>query len=137
MLALCEGDDSVDLVSAGRDGAIILWRGGQAAETLKGQLVSAAAHTADPPAKDLFRGHGENIQGTNAHVVSALGRTSDGLLISGGWDKTVRLWKGTQQLVVMAGHDIAINAVAGAWLSQHVDLLFAAFEYLGKLLVWH
>ncbi|CAE7210708.1 lub1 [Symbiodinium microadriaticum] len=93
VLALCRGDDSVDLVSAGRDGSIILWRNGEAVETLKG--------------------HGENIQGTNVHVVSALGRTSDGRLISGGWDKTVRVWKKDQLPAIMTGHDIAINAVAG------------------------
>ncbi|CAE6921480.1 lub1 [Symbiodinium natans] len=93
VLALCDGDDSVDVVSAGRDGTIIFWREGEAVESIKG--------------------HGENIQGTNVHVVSALGRTSDGRLISGGWDKTVRVWKGDQPPVIMAGHDIAINAVAG------------------------
>ncbi|CAE7671494.1 lub1 [Symbiodinium sp. CCMP2456] len=93
VLALCSGDDSVDLVSAGRDGSIILWRNGEAVETLKG--------------------HGENIQGTNVHVVSALGRTSDGRLVSGGWDKTVRVWKKDQLPAIMTGHDIAINAVAG------------------------
>ena len=68
-------------------------------------------------------GHGENIQGTNVHVVSALGRTSDGRLISGGWDKTVRVWKGDQPPVIMAGHDIAINAVAGRqlWLVRCIE----------------
>ena len=46
-------------------------------------------------------------------MVSALARTSDGRLVSGGWDKTVRVWKGDQLPVIMTGHDIAINAVAG------------------------
>ena len=34
-------------------------------------------------------GHGEGIQGTNVHVVSALAVDSSDRLISGGWDKTV------------------------------------------------
>ena len=41
VLALCRGDDSVDLVSAGRDGSIILWRNGEAVETLKGRLAQS------------------------------------------------------------------------------------------------
>ena len=41
VLALCRGDDSVDLVSAGRDGSIILWRDGEAVDTLKGRLVQS------------------------------------------------------------------------------------------------
>ena len=57
------------LASAGRDGRILLWEG-----------------AAGP--KEL-RGHGDDLQGTNVHVVSCLARSSDGGLISGGWDKTV------------------------------------------------
>ena len=41
VLALCRGDDSVDLVSAGRDGSIILWRNGEAVETLKGRRAQS------------------------------------------------------------------------------------------------
>eukprot|EP00931_Biecheleriopsis_adriatica_P007268 TRINITY_DN108575_c0_g1_i1.p1 TRINITY_DN108575_c0_g1~~TRINITY_DN108575_c0_g1_i1.p1 ORF type:complete len:654 (-),score=184.84 TRINITY_DN108575_c0_g1_i1:19-1980(-) len=94
VLALAPGiDDSADLISAGRDGKIISWRSGREAANLNG--------------------HGEGVQGTNVHVVSSLGRSADGLLLSGGWDKTVRTWKGETQVAMMAGHDIAVNAIAG------------------------
>ena len=36
-----------------------------------------------------LKGHGENVQGTNVHVVSCLSAL-DGKLLSGGWDKTAR-----------------------------------------------
>ncbi|CAL1165697.1 unnamed protein product [Cladocopium goreaui] len=88
-LVVMEGDQ---LVSAGRDGRIIVWKDGVEVADLKG--------------------HGEGIQGTNVHVVSSLA-TDGRSLISGGWDKTVRLWENQSQKFVMAGHDIAVNAVAG------------------------
>ncbi|CAJ1366540.1 unnamed protein product, partial [Effrenium voratum] len=81
-----------DLISAGRDGRIIRWRDGKEVADLKG--------------------HGENVQGTNVHVVSCLSAL-DGKLLSGGWDKTVRLWEEDAQKAVMSGHEIAVNAVAG------------------------
>eukprot|EP00435_Cladocopium_sp_Y103_P017077 s2879_g4.t1 len=88
-MVVMEGDQ---LISAGRDGRIIVWKDGVEVADLKG--------------------HGEGIQGTNVHVVSSLA-TDGRSLISGGWDKTVRLWENQSQKSVMAGHDIAVNAVAG------------------------
>eukprot|EP00913_Durusdinium_trenchii_P025292 g23743.t1 len=93
VLALAAVPGTGRLVSAGRDGRIIVWQDGQEVADLKG--------------------HGENMEGTNVHVVSALAMTKDGCLISGGWDKTVRLWENQSQKYMMTGHEIAINAVAG------------------------
>lgn len=88
--------DAGDLVSAGRDGNIILWRDG-----LQWQQWG------------VLSGHGEGIQGTNAHVVSCLGRRSDGALLSGGWDKTIRAWDCGEQVTLMQGHTVAVNSVIG------------------------
>mmetsp|Transcript_36491 Transcript_36491/g.100496 ORF Transcript_36491/g.100496 Transcript_36491/m.100496 type:complete len:665 (-) Transcript_36491:26-2020(-) len=87
------GPDAADLVSAGRDGNIILWKDGAEQATLSG--------------------HGVGVDGTNVHVVSSLGRRADGALLSGGWDKTVRAWQGENQVAKMEGHSIAVNAVVG------------------------
>jgi len=93
---LAVAPDQRDLVSAGRDGKIILWRDGL--EWQKWGVLS---------------GHGEGAGGTNAHVVSCLGRRADGALLSGGWDKTVRAWDGDQQVALLQGHTVAVNAVVG------------------------
>eukprot|EP00928_Gymnodinium_smaydae_P023491 TRINITY_DN19368_c0_g4_i1.p1 TRINITY_DN19368_c0_g4~~TRINITY_DN19368_c0_g4_i1.p1 ORF type:complete len:674 (-),score=113.19 TRINITY_DN19368_c0_g4_i1:148-2097(-) len=87
--------DPVGLASAGRDGKILLWRNNSISATLVG--------------------HGEGVTGTNVHVVSALGRRADGTLLSGGWDKTARVWnKDNGQLDgTLQGHEIAVNAVVG------------------------
>lgn len=82
-----------DLVSAGRDGKIIVWRDGASVASLSG--------------------HGEGVDGTNVHVVCSLGRRSDGALLSGGWDKTARAWDGEAQTARMEGHSLAVNAVVG------------------------
>jgi len=82
-----------ELVSAGRDGKIIVWREGASVASLNG--------------------HGEGVQGTNVHVVCTLGRRSDGALLSGGWDKTARAWDGDAQTSLMEGHSLAVNAVVG------------------------
>ena len=62
-----------------------------------------------------MEGHGEGDTSTNAHVVAALGRAADGALLSGGWDKTARVWRGEAPApeAVLRGHDVAVNAVAG------------------------
>jgi len=84
---------ATSLFSGGRDGKIIHWRDGTKVEA--------------------WTGHGQGIQGTNVHVVSCLAHTSDGLLISGGWDKTVRLWDGSREVQLLEGHTVAVNAVIG------------------------
>eukprot|EP00667_Euglena_gracilis_P005072 EG_transcript_5107 len=62
-------------------------------------------------------GHGQGSDVTNARSVSCLTfcpRT--GRLVSGGWDKTARLWgpplDGSHPALVLRGHTVAVNAVA-------------------------
>eukprot|EP00927_Polykrikos_kofoidii_P040013 TRINITY_DN34289_c0_g1_i1.p1 TRINITY_DN34289_c0_g1~~TRINITY_DN34289_c0_g1_i1.p1 ORF type:complete len:653 (+),score=125.31 TRINITY_DN34289_c0_g1_i1:71-1960(+) len=92
VLALTSGTEG-DLASAGRDGKIILWR--------DGAEISRSAS------------HGEGASGTNVHVVSCLGLRSDAVLLSGGWDKTVRASQGGVEIAKLEGHEIAVNAVVG------------------------
>lgn len=86
------GEGAEDFASSGRDGKIVLWQDGVEHKTLTG--------------------HGEGIEGSNMHTISCLAR-SDGTLLSGGWDKTVRAWEDGKQVALMEGHSIAVNSVVG------------------------
>lgn len=46
-------------------------------------------------------------------TVTSLAFAADGSLISGSWDKTVRLWKGPEAAVTFKGHEAAVWAVCG------------------------
>lgn len=93
VLALTAEVENADLVSAGRDGKIIAWRDGEVRATLTG--------------------HGEGITGTNVHTISCLGCRADGAMLSGGWDKTVRVWEGGAETSKMESHSIGVNSVVG------------------------
>lgn len=45
--------------------------------------------------------------------VVSLGITREGLLISGSWDKTARIWKGNQCVKILEGHENSVWAVLG------------------------
>jgi len=90
ILAICAAGLG-QLASAGRDGKVMLWD------------VSSGEK------KSELIGHGEGIDVTNAKSIAALSITSDGTLISGGWDKTARIWGAAPQVLV--GHQVAVNGV--------------------------
>ncbi|XP_004363948.1 phospholipase A2-activating protein [Capsaspora owczarzaki ATCC 30864] len=46
-------------------------------------------------------------------TVSAIGETAAGLLVTGSWDKNVRVWDGGECLSVLSGHEQAVWAVLG------------------------
>eukprot|EP01103_Thecamoeba_quadrilineata_P015432 TRINITY_DN487_c0_g1_i1.p1 TRINITY_DN487_c0_g1~~TRINITY_DN487_c0_g1_i1.p1 ORF type:complete len:748 (+),score=126.71 TRINITY_DN487_c0_g1_i1:29-2245(+) len=45
------------------------------------------------------------------NVVCALCTTHDGLLVSGSWDRTVRIWRGNECLQVLTGHSHSVWAL--------------------------
>lgn len=93
VLALCtfSSDARPRLASGARDGRILVW-----------DLASGAQG-------GELTGHGEGAEVTNAKSISALAALTDGTLVSGGWDKTMRIWSATPQ--VLTGHQVAVNAV--------------------------
>mmetsp|Transcript_7416 Transcript_7416/g.17557 ORF Transcript_7416/g.17557 Transcript_7416/m.17557 type:complete len:629 (+) Transcript_7416:43-1929(+) len=79
------------LVSGARDGKILLWNlmtGSQSGE---------------------LTGHGDGSDVTNAKSIGALAALPDGTVVSGGWDKTVRIW--STPPTVLVGHEVAVNGV--------------------------
>eukprot|EP00935_MAST-01C_sp_MAST-1C-sp1_P002102 g2102.t1 len=100
-----EGGGKAVVASAARDGQIIIWDVQQ----------QAAVHK--------ISGHGEGIALTNSQVVSSLSMAPTGEVLSGGWDKTARLWTVSAECLEgsgsgrhfnrlkLEGHEVAINAV--------------------------
>ena len=72
---------------------------------------------------------------TNAQVISCLAPMDGGMVVSGSWDTTVRLWGPGGQEQVMVGHDAAVLALALVTTQSDGDVIVSAGGD-GKLKVW-
>jgi len=103
------------IVSSGRDGKIITW------EYLTGTAVQT------------LTGHGEGTSITNGQVVSSLGLSSAGEIISGSWDMSGRVWtkNGEVKAHLKEGHSAAVLGVCGLGTGE---ILTACGD--GKIRIW-
>mmetsp|Transcript_49150 Transcript_49150/g.114948 ORF Transcript_49150/g.114948 Transcript_49150/m.114948 type:complete len:629 (-) Transcript_49150:75-1961(-) len=91
VLAVCCSTGGNEVASGGRDGKVIVW------DVPSGQ-----------PQKELL-GHGESSDVTNARSIGALCCSGDGIFVSGGWDKTARVWEDSPR--ILSSHTHAVNGV--------------------------
>lgn len=81
------------LLSASYDGEIVEWDLGTGT------------------AKATLKGHGDAAY--QQRTVTSLAPATDGTVISGGWDKKVRVWAGETCNATLTGHEAAVWAVLG------------------------
>mmetsp|Transcript_75165 Transcript_75165/g.178634 ORF Transcript_75165/g.178634 Transcript_75165/m.178634 type:complete len:636 (+) Transcript_75165:175-2082(+) len=91
VLAVCPRARGLEVASGGRDGKVIIW------DVATGQM------------KQELLGHGEGSDVTNGRSIGALTCAADDTIISGGWDKTVRVWAEPPR--VLSEHSVAVNGV--------------------------
>jgi phospholipase A-2-activating protein len=96
-------------VSAARDGQIIVW------------------DTQTRTALHKISGHGEGVALTNAQVVSSVAVAPSGEIVSGGWDKTARVWTVSADCLASgsgSGAEAPADGSAGAGAPKAAPLHF-------------